>query len=275
MRKAFNNVQVIGEGDIFYGISLGYDFTAEHEWGIEKMRSKFGIDNKKMGTEGRKITKGEVYFAEDEKMCVLTSRKPWMDKKDNFTTKELLASDINHFREDKPIETAWDEGDFCIATQNKDFFKYLHILYHHFQDKNILICFLSSKIPAFENASLSVLILDKLPKEITDAMMAADKKSDDLVAYEKKIGVTALKEKAKENYSYKGDKYYMACSPRWIDYEDAENREKRKKEMGTKYDIQFWINYSDDDDNYGWYTAEDIIKWLSTPGLKLKSLNKK
>lgn len=44
--------------------------------------------------------------------------------------------------------------------------------------------------------------------------------------------------------------------------------------MGTKYDIHFWINYSDDDDNFGWYIAEDIIKWLSTPGLKLKSLNK-
>jgi len=272
MRKAFNNVQVIGEGDIFYGVSLGYDFCAEHEWGIEKLRNHFGIDNKKMGAEGRKITKGEVFFAEDDTMCVLTSRKPWMDKKDNFTTKELLASDIRHFSKD--IETAWDEGDFCIATQNKEFFKYLHTLYHHFQDKNILICFLSSKIPVFENASLSVLICDILPKEITDAMYTADKKSVDLYEYEKEIGVTALKEKSK-GAGYKGEKYFMACSPRWIDYEDPENREKRKKELGTKYDITFWINYSDDDDNYGWYTAEQIIQWLSTPGLKLKSLNKK
>ena len=270
MRKAFNNVQVIGDDDIFYGISLGYDYCAEHEWGIDKLRSKFGIDNKKMGAEGRKITKGDVLFAEDDTMSVLTSRKPYPEKKE-YTPKDLLASDIRHFGKD--IETAWDEDDFCIASQNKEFFKYIHYLYHHFQDKNILICFLSSKIPAFENASLSVLIYDKLPKEITDAMYGADKKSDDLMLYEIEIGVKDLKDKTRAGY--KGEKYYMACSPRWIDYEDPKNREEIKKKLGTKYDIQFWINYSDDDDdNYGWYTAEQIIQWLSTPGLKLKSLNK-
>ncbi len=111
-------------------------------------------------------------------------------------------------------------------------------------------------------------------------MYQVDKKHHDLYEYEKEIGVTKLKEDGLEEYrndnggkTGKG-KYFMACSPRWIDYENEENREKRKKEMGTKYDVQFWVNYADDD-NYGWYTTEDIIKWLSTPGLKLKSLDKK
>ena len=54
----------------------------------------------------------------------------------------------------------------------------------------------------------------------------------------------------------------MACSPKWINYEDAEAREKRKKEMNTEYDIMYWINYSDDDNNYGWYTVEQIREWL-------------
>jgi hypothetical protein len=56
----------------------------------------------------------------------------------------------------------------------------------------------------------------------------------------------------------------MACSPRWIDYEDEEEREKLKKARNTKYDISYWINYSDDDDNAGWYTVEEIMRWLKS-----------
>lgn len=66
----------------------------------------------------------------------------------------------------------------------------------------------------------------------------------------------------------------MACSPYWIDYNDQKRRKQIKKQYNTKYDIHFWINYSDDDDNFGWYTAEDIINWLSTPGLKLTQISK-
>lgn len=270
MRSGNNNVGMLGEGDIFYGISLGYDYCAEHEWGIERMRNKFGIDTHKMGVDGRTITKGEVIFKEDEDLCVLTSYKPY-GLKDDYTAKDILAYDITSFIND--IRTAWNESDFCIATKKKDLFKYIKELYDAFQNKNITITFLSPVIPAFENASLSILIRDRLPKEVTDQMWLADKKSADLIEYEKKIGVTKLKEDTRDGY--KSEKYFMACSPRWIDYEDPENRKKEKKQWGTKYDILFWVNYSDDDDNYGWYTAEDIIEWLSTPGLKLKSLNKK
>jgi len=56
--------------------------------------------------------------------------------------------------------------------------------------------------------------------------------------------------------------YFTACSPKWIDYKDAESREEYKKKHNTKYDIIYWINYSDNDSNYGWYTVEEIRKWL-------------
>jgi hypothetical protein len=271
MRRAFDKVKLLGDGDVFYGISLGYDFCAEHEWGIEKMRRKFGIDNSNVGVDGRTITKGTVLFKEDDGLCVLTSYRPY-SLKDDYTAKDILAYDIPTVANQKDIETAWDESDFCIATKNKDMFGYLKELYNAFQTQNIVISFLSPSIPAFENASLSVLIRDRLPKEVTDLMWQADKKALDLITYEKEIGVTELKEKNRGGYGE--NKYFMECSPRWIDYEDPENREKVKKELGTQYNIRFWVNYSDDDNNYGWYNAEDIIKWLSTPGLKLKSLNK-
>lgn len=270
MRRASNNKSFIIENEVFYGVSLGWDFCAEHEWGIKGMRRHFGIDTNKVGFEGRKITKGNVLFKKGKDLCVLTSQEPY-GLKENYTAKDLLGYDIKAMYQD--FETAWDENDFCIATKNKEEFKYLEELNEAFKNKNIIITFLKSELPAFSNSALSILIADKLPEEAKQEMYNVDKKSIDLVEYEKKIGVTSLKQKTRGN-GYKGDKYFLACSPRWIDYENPENREKRKKEYGTKYDIIFWVNYSDDDDNFGWYNAEDIIKWLSTPGLKLKSLNK-
>jgi hypothetical protein len=228
-----------------------------------------------MGVDGRSITKGDVMFMNDGETCVLTSRKPWFSwekPKENITITDLLSHELQNMYKD--FECAWDEENFCIATKDKSLFPYMEELNEAFKNKNIVIGFIKSELPVFANSSLSVLIKDKLPKSITDSMYNVDKAAFDLIEYEKKIGVTKLKEKTRGN-GYKGEKYFMACSPSWIDYEDAKNREKRKKEMDTKFDIMFWINYSDDDDNYGWYKAEDIIKWLSTPGLKLKSLNKK
>lgn len=274
MRRAYNNVYVIKDDNTFYGVSLGYDFCAEHEWGTQRMKTKFGIDTNKMGVEGRSITKGEVMFMNDGKTCVLTSRKPWSSwetPKENITVSDLLPYDLKNLYKD--IESAWDEGDFCIVTKDKTLFNFMEELNEAFKNNNIVIGVINSELLSFANASLSILIKDKLPKSIVDSMYSVDKAAVDLVEYEKKIGVTKLKEDTRGN-GYKGDKYFLACSPRWIDYDDIEYREKRKKELGTKYDILYWINYSDDDDNYGWYNVEDIIKWLSTPGLKLKSLKK-
>lgn len=280
MRRSYHNQAFIENDGVFYGVSLGWDFTSEHEWGIKQMKSKFGISNQKinilgmkkevLGVEARTMTSGTVLFSEDDNLCVLTSDKPYR-LPDEFTPKDILAYDITHMSND--LECAWDESDFCIATKNKEHFPKLRELYEAFQNRNIVITFIKTEINPFSNSSLSILIKDRIPTELIDEMYLSDKEHVDLIEYEKKIGVTKLKEQTRNGY--KNEKYFVACSPKWIDYKDPVNREKKKKELKTEYDIVFWINYSDDDDNYGWYTAEKIIQWLSTPGLKLKSLNEK
>ena len=275
MRESFYNQSLIIENETFYGISLGYDYCAEHEWGINGIIRKFGIDTNKMGVDGRKINKGFVYYAEDKKSCVLTSYLPYniKEKKDDkYTPKELIPHFLQKRDTTKNILTAWDEKDFCIISSNKDDFKYIKELYDAFLGNDILITFINSEIPVFSKTSLSLLIVSKVPEKLKEDMYFVDKKHNDLVEYEKEIGITELKEKTRNGY--KSEKYFCACSPSWINYEDAEAREISKKRLNTKYDIQFWINYSDDDNNFGWYNAEDIIKWLSTPGLKLTEISK-
>lgn len=274
MRKSFNNFRVIKDENTIYGISLGYDFCAEHEWGNEKMRSKFGIDIDKMGVDARTNSKGEVYIFENKTHILLTSENPYQWRTTPENPKFEDAVPYEGFSKDSEITTFWDGGDFCvILKKTKENVQIIHDLEQAVKDKELVIGYLKSGIEAFSNSSLSLTIKSRLPKEIIEQMYKVDKERVDLIEYEEKIGVTELKRNTRGN-GYKGEKYFCACSPRWINYDDPKEREKRKKEMGTKYDIQFWVNYSDDDDNFGWYRAEDIIKWLSTPGLKLKSLNK-
>ena len=64
MRRAYQSYSILTipemDEDKFVGISLGYDFTAEHEWGIADMKRLFGIPEptkKNMGIACRTITK--------------------------------------------------------------------------------------------------------------------------------------------------------------------------------------------------------------------------
>jgi hypothetical protein len=278
MRRAYQNQKFIEEGNDFYGLSLGFDFCAEHEWGIEDMKCHFGIVKENgIGLPSRKISKHPIQYFENGNFALLTSRTPW-NLKDKTAESDILEShipyDLKNFTT-YPLACAWDGEDFCVIVNGTENREKLRELKTAFENDNIAICTIKSNLTAFAKTSLSLLIADKLPQEIIDDMYNADKEYWDIYEYEEKIGLKELKETKGKKNGYQGDKYYMACSPKWIDYKDEKNREFLKKQKGTKYDIMYWVNYSDDDDNYGWYTVEQIQKWLSTPGLKLKSLNKR
>jgi len=283
MRKGYSDYGTIIENGIFYGISLGFDFCSEHEWGIKKLQEKLGINSEKMGVDGRTVStndKSVIFVVEGNQAVLIT--KPWRYEEreptfENVLNRELKIDDYFNSKQTdeskKDLATAWDENSFGILVQGDKNIAYLKELYESFKTNNIVFAYIGEN-NVFNNSSLSVLIKDKLPQEVIDQMYTLDKKVNDLIEYEKEIGITNLKEKAKKNSSYQGEKYYCACSPKWINYEDEKLREDRKKELKTKYDICYWVNYSDDDNNYGWYNAEEIIKWLSTPGLKLTQIRK-
>ena len=57
MRRGYSNSGLIEENGTFFGISLGSDFCAEHEWGTKELQEILGIDSKKMGIDGRTISR--------------------------------------------------------------------------------------------------------------------------------------------------------------------------------------------------------------------------
>ncbi len=306
MRKASSGYSIIINEDEFVGISLGSDATSEHEWGIKELKATFGIpesSKKTMGIKSRTVKKcpeNLLFKRNGDSALLWVAYEDWYPKKG---IRQEVPSEIANFEEDiawrqkyyekrkkvverrkeknpyipeemDPIVTAWDGKTFGVGVVGKKEADWLEFLYEQFKKKNIAIAMINiHPNNPFSNASLSLAILDRLPQETLDQMYAVDKKHYDLEDYEKKIGMTKLKEKVKKQRQeksrndphfepYKSLHYYMACSPRWINYEDEEKREKQKKKNETKYDISYWINYSDDDDNAGWYTVEEIMEWL-------------
>lgn len=306
MRQAFNNVKFLGVDEKFIGVSLGYDFCAEHEWGTKDLASKLKIrKSEAMGIESRRIHIDEsnaknIVFKTYENFALLKTIDTWnLERDQEKSFGEQLwpyhESDLKpqvDWKSKEPIneflKTAWDEGDFLIFVKGDENVKNLKTLYEELLKSNVGMGFLKD-MPAFGGSALSLFIIDRLPKEATDQMYRVDRDSKDLINYEEEIGVRKLKDKVNEenrgNRNSHPIHYYMACSPRWIGpsgltknltKEEVEDRAERKKSNwnNTKYDIIFWINYSDDDNNFGWYTAEEIIQWLSTPGLKLTQIRK-
>ena len=286
MRKASQSYGLIVIDDIFIGIALGYDLCAEHEWGISGIKRSFGIpesskDN--MGIDNRTITKHPfLLFKESEfkknKFAIFYTGFNWRTKEDN----ELyIPRDLEKYQEsliwnekwnkEHPdreckdnIITAWDGDSFGVAVMGEKEIEYLKELHQAFLDLNVTIAITSLReTNPFASSSLCLLIRDRLPQETIEQMYRADKKHYDREDYEEKIGMKEIINTYGNKNGYKGLHYFLACSPKWINYDDPKAREERKKKMNTNYNIMYWINYSDDDDKFGWYSVEEIREWLT------------
>jgi len=286
MRKASQNYGFIVENDKFIGIALGYDYCAEHEWGIKDLKRSCGMqeaNKKNMRIKNRIINKCPLLIFKEtvkkkKNFAILYTGRSW-DTSEN--AENYIPHDLKNFEDDliwrekyniehpnndnkDNIITAWDEGSFGIAVMGEKEIKFLKELHEELKKCNIAIAVANFRaINPFAGSSLCILITDRIPKETIDVLYYADKEFYDREDYEEKIGMKKIINKYGNKNGYNGDKYFMACSPKWIDYDNVENREKLKKELNTKYNIHYWINYSDNDNNHGYYSVEEIKKWLT------------
>lgn len=291
MRRASNDYGIIVIDDKFIGFALGYDYCAEHEWGIKGIRRLCGIpesSKENMGVKSRRITVcPPLVFKEEtlkkQKYAYLYTGQKYNSQEEN---EKNIPRDLSDYKEtfkwrlkwaeehpdakrsekvDDTILTAWDDNGFGVAVIGEKEVEYLKELYQAIQDKNLTIASTNLRaINPFAGTSLCLLITDRIPQETLDAMYMADKEYYDREDYEEKIGMKKIIAKYGNKNGYQGDKYFCACSPNWIDYNSVENREKVKKQKNTVFDIIYWINYSDNDNNYGWYTVEEIREWMTT-----------
>lgn len=241
-----------GEGVV---LCLGADFCAEHEWGIKDVNEYFGIPlkatSKVFGIQARAITQlpkeGVLLLSHTNKVAlVFDPYLNWQIEKGESITWKHLSAELRA-REDDTLQAAWDQKSFGVIGCGEDVI-FLKRLHQAFLDKDVAI-WLGGGGP-FENAGLCIGITSLIPDEGKKTMADADLDRIALQEATDKTGIIARLDAAKCR-SY-------ACSARW-----ASEKEKER----TKYPIIFWLNPVDqNDNNYGWFTIEELEQWIKGIG---------
>lgn len=279
MREANSPQLLLDDDGNFAGLNLGADYTAEHEHGIDYLRQKF-----KMNHELTKRNKGmDRHLAKSkwdnlQRVKFRKNKKDWialstyadydgnfpLERAKNLTSWRFESQEkrLERWKNDKkeqelspyppaPVASMWGEGDFLIVVEKKDAY-IIDALEEALNTADCLI-FLGGGGP-FQNAGLTFLIKSKLDSSDAQQFLEADEASLKLMDLDKKYG-----SKIKKKLEKQGKKWF-ALSPRMLS-------EERQKELGTKYPITYWLNpYDQRNNNYGWFTIEDLQAWLKDEG---------
>jgi hypothetical protein len=253
MRRAYDSEFVMNDSGQFVGIMLGADFCAEHECGIERIKSDFGLkdEDKVWGIEKRRVhilPEGfELVERKDKKKYYALLYNPssvWMKKL--YPNKDFFPSELSLYG-DETLACAWDERSFGILTTKK-YKNYLDELMKAFQNKDVAIGLGGGH--AFKNAGLSIMIISRLPQDYLESLYEKDKDYYELQKTAEKTKIKKVLEKA-------GKRYY-ALSPKWAD----ENKKS----------VKFWLNPIEQHVyNAGWYTVDELKLWAKNKGPVIKS----
>lgn len=249
----------------FYGVSLGSDYCAEHEWGIKGLRETFPDNSAEtIGLEGRRIAEfnPDDWFlkkSSDEDSAILLFGRYWYRKnRDEMTFKEhlgylthSLTPSLAEHNEDK-IAAAWDEKEFGLLVKGKNNIKKLEQILEAAQTLD-LACWLGGG-GVFQNAGLILGIISKTPNEHKQEMKKADQENNKFKALVKKVEEeTQITEKVKQ-YGLK----FFALSPR-----------RKARGEKTKYPITYWLNpseyksYGQGNMKFGIVTIEELLDFIN------------
>jgi hypothetical protein len=230
------------------GINLGADYCAEHEWGIQGIRRKFGMTSivdgvLGIGVETRRIREipSDFVFVEGVYTGLFFTRLY------NQTPQQYLE----YARPSKTgLWTAWDQGSFASVTMDGSYHEELKRIHQAFTELDIAIWLGGGGV--FQNAGLCFGIISNLSKEVLDNWAKHDiekrKLDEDVV----KLGILDRLEKAGKGRS----NGYYACSP------------IRQKDGS----IMFWLNPCQQNKFHSCLVSvKDLDDWIAGKGRVIKT----
>lgn len=263
MRRASNGDWLM-EGDVLVGINLGSDFCAEHEWGIEDLKSTLGVVCEGYGIERRRARKPDknciALKTEGDTLNLIVQRK--------FSLKYTLENSLDKNSEWKfydnknQMTTAWNENGFIVRVRGEENFKKLQKIHEELLKGNVAIWLGGGGV--FQNAGLCLAIVDNVSAENKKTMFDGDTSKENLKKAAEETGIKSKIDAANKEYkrSYDSPWGYFALSPSWA------NEDRKEK---TKYPVIFWLNpMHQDTNNSGWFTVEELEQWLDGKGPVIK-----
>ena len=270
MRRSSHDIDFIRneDGGELIGVNLGWDHTAEHEWGLGRIENEFGLPKgpsrslfkRVVGLNARTISKVptglKLIFDPKRNYTYLVYMPHYRWPKDGDMPKYL--DDVMEIYRDVDVAAAWSGGsgggDFGVRVKTDDERGYLQEIYNALQKKDAVI-FLSGRNNPFANSGLVIAIKSAVPKDIAEGFAKADIDRMDLVDAAKATGIHDRLEKARR-------KYY-ALSPAWA----SSIKSTKDGEVKTAHKVIFFLNPQDQRAyDCGWYTVEQLDMWVKGEG---------
>lgn len=248
MRHAYFDQAVLrnSKGE-FAGICFGYAYCAEHEWGIEPLRQDFGIPEvtrEVLGADARTVTvvPKDLKFFRSGRSGYLVYHRSYRPAK----TPRREAKAYSDRMEASPKQTfctAWSGEDFGIIIIN-DKERLLETLFEALTTLDAML-YLRGRGNPFGGTGLMLCIRSRMDEGVLKQMADFDRDQLDLRDAFAATGIEARLKAA--------NKRHFALSPRWTDE--------------TKSELIFWLNPRDrQNDNFGWFTLQDLEDWMAGSG---------
>lgn len=247
MRQGYNNSIIYTDDRDFLGVNLGSDYCAEHEWGTNKIKLKFGINGSLLGIDGRKVSKVPNNLAWIENYRLMKNPRDnrlWCGIYFDYDIEKPYVNAVSY--DDKcDLISAWDGSSFAVISCNQQNVKLLKQLYNAFQNNDVLMWLGGGGV--FKNCGLCFGIASKFPKQIADEWMCKDIENNKLMSEFKSTGI--------EDKLNAADKRYFALKP----HRDANGS------------LKFWLNPVEQNKyNFGWFNLEDLEAWAQGKGPIIK-----
>jgi hypothetical protein len=251
------------------GVCLGYDFVSEHEHGISDIHTAFGIAGIPKRREGNDFVGADVYtiskVPEGLKLFdiggytyLIYSPRFEYDPSNVPSSKKALNDMLRlHSSDKEALLASWSDRDFGIrvskSSDRNGQSRILRDIYEAMLIGDVMI-YLGGRSSPFANNGLLIAIRSRMPEEALVSIKAAHvarlDMQDTVLRVEQETGLREKLEAA--------GKRFMALSPKL---------KNGGSEAKTKYPIVYWLNpWYQDKDNYGWFTVEDLFKWIENEG---------
>ncbi len=255
MRRAYSDMDFVTDDDKVVGICLGYDFTSEHEWGVEKLKEAFNTGKGyKEGVETSLITQVPESMADGRRFFeyIDKGKDAWIVLTTiwGLTKEEAIKNPAKHFRElnlhgDTAMATAWDDGSFGIRVKGKENKEKLKLIWEAFQNKDICIGLKPGSW--VKGSGLTFIFYSCLDKDLKDRILEDQRQQTRLLKAATRTGI--------EKKLRKAGKRWFALSPRW-----ADNKDESKG-------VNFFLNPVNQAENYwGEVTVKDLKDWIKGKG---------
>lgn len=263
MRTSYDGFWLETEDDSkqVFGICLGSDHVAEHEWGIKGIRSVFPETTPaQKGPEARK----QIHFdpdqwvflvSRDKTKAILVFESGYYKRPTTFKEASTKWLDLREpYKGSKnPFGAAWAGDCFGIFAVTREDVQHLQALYEAAQACQLCVWLTASQ--PFKNGGLCVADLRKFPEQARQMMVEADthkEEFDNLVAHVEEVTNISARLKAA------GLSWY-ALSPSTTILDKTE----------TTYPLIYFLNpakykgLTQKDLAFGWFTIEQFEQFLA------------